>query len=37
MFEQFNNLTIRNATVEDADLLSTWWNNGKIKIGRAHV
>ena len=24
------NLTIRNATVEDADLLSSWWNDGKI-------
>ena len=30
MFEQFENLTIRNATVEDADLLATWWNDGKI-------
>ena len=30
MFEQVDNLTIRNATVEDADLLSAWWNNGKI-------
>ena len=30
MFEQFENLTIRNATVEDADLLSAWWNDGKI-------
>lgn len=30
MFEQFNNLTIRNATVEDADLLSAWWNDGNI-------
>lgn len=30
MFEQYNNLTIRNATVEDADLLSEWWNNGEI-------
>ncbi|MDE5892876.1 MAG: GNAT family N-acetyltransferase, partial [Acetatifactor sp.] len=27
---QFKNLTIRNATVEDADLLSSWWNDGKI-------
>lgn len=30
MFLQFKNLTIRNATVEDADLLSSWWNDGKI-------
>ena len=30
MFEQFDNLTVRNATVEDADLLSAWWNDGKI-------
>lgn len=30
MFEQFGNLTIRNATVEDAVLLSAWWNDGKI-------
>ena len=30
MLLQFKNLTIRNATVRDADLLSSWWNNGKI-------
>ncbi len=30
MLLQFKNLTIRNATVEDADLLSSWWNDGKI-------
>ncbi len=30
MFEQFGNLTIRNATIQDADLLSAWWNDGKI-------
>lgn len=30
MFLQFKNFTIRNAAVEDADLLSTWWNDGKI-------
>ena len=30
MFEQFDNLTLRNATVKDADLLSAWWNDGKI-------
>lgn len=27
---QYKNLTIRNATVADADLLSSWWNDGKI-------
>lgn len=30
MLLQFNNLTIRNATVNDANLLATWWNDGKI-------
>ncbi|MCM1489118.1 MAG: GNAT family N-acetyltransferase [Firmicutes bacterium] len=30
MLEQFANLTIRNATVEDAALLSAWWNDGTI-------
>lgn len=30
MLLQFKNLTIRNATVKDADLLSSWWNDGKI-------
>lgn len=30
MFLQFKNLIIRNATVEDADLLSSWWNDGKV-------
>ena len=30
MLLQFRNLTIRNATVKDADLLSSWWNDGKI-------
>ena len=30
MLLQFRNLTIRNATVEDADLLSSWWNDGNI-------
>lgn len=30
MLLQFRNLTIRNATVEDAELLSSWWNDGKI-------
>lgn len=27
---QYKNLTIRNATVADAGLLSSWWNDGKI-------
>lgn len=30
MLLQFKNLTIRNATIEDADFLSLWWNDGKI-------
>lgn len=30
MLLQFKNLTIRNAAVEDADLLSSWWNDGTI-------
>ena len=30
MLLQFKNLTIRNATVKDAGLLSSWWNDGKI-------
>lgn len=30
MLLQFNNLTIRNATANDADLLAAWWNDGKI-------
>lgn len=30
MLLQFKNLTIRSATVKDADLLSLWWNDGKI-------
>ena len=30
MFEKFGSLTLRNATVEDAVLLSAWWNDGKI-------
>lgn len=25
-----NKITIRNATVEDAELLSSWWNDGKV-------
>ncbi|MCM1541245.1 MAG: GNAT family N-acetyltransferase [Blautia sp.] len=27
---QFHNLAVRNATVQDAALLSSWWNDGKI-------
>ena len=30
MFLQFENLTIRNATVDDAPLLAKWWNDGNI-------
>lgn len=30
MFLKHNNLIIRNATVDDADQLSLWWNDGKV-------
>lgn len=30
MLLKFKNLTIRNATVNDAELLATWWNDGKV-------
>lgn len=30
MLLQFKNLTIRSATVNDAVLLATWWNDGKV-------
>lgn len=30
MFLKHNNLIIRNATEKDAELLSLWWNDGKI-------
>ena len=30
MLLQYKNLTIRNASIKDADLLSSWWNDGKI-------
>jgi RimJ/RimL family protein N-acetyltransferase len=30
MYKTYKNLTIRNATVEDALLLSAWWNDGSI-------
>lgn len=30
MFIQYKNLTLRNATVQDAALLSSWWNDGAV-------
>jgi RimJ/RimL family protein N-acetyltransferase len=30
MFLQNNNITIRNATSEDASILCKWWNDGKV-------
>lgn len=30
MLLKHNNLTIRNATVDDAEQLSLWWNDGKV-------
>ena len=30
MLLKFKNLTIRNATVEDAKLLAAWWNDGAV-------
>lgn len=30
MLLTFENLTIRNATVDDAEQLATWWNDGTI-------
>jgi len=27
---KYNTLTIRNATISDSDLLSKWWNDGKV-------
>ena len=30
MLLQFKNLTIRNAAIQDANLLSLWWNDGKV-------
>ena len=30
MLLHYKNLTIRNATTEDADLLSSWWNDGAV-------
>lgn len=32
MLLQFENLTIRNATIKDADLLTAWWNDGRIMV-----
>ncbi len=30
MYLKQNNLVIRNATVEDAEILCAWWNDGKV-------
>ena len=30
MLLKYNNLTIRNATVNDAEQIALWWNDGKI-------
>lgn len=30
MLLKYNNLTIRNATISDAELLAKWWNDGSI-------
>ena len=30
MFIRNNNLTIRNATSNDASILCKWWNDGKV-------
>lgn len=30
MFIRYNNLTIRNATSNDASILCKWWNDGKV-------
>lgn len=30
MYLKYKNLTIRNATTDDAELLCSWWNDGKI-------
>ena len=30
MLLSYKNLTIRNATIDDAPILATWWNDGKI-------
>jgi TATA-box binding protein (TBP) (component of TFIID and TFIIIB) len=30
MLLKYNNLTIRNVTVNDAEQLALWWNDGKI-------
>lgn len=32
MLLQFDNFTIRNATVNDANLLASWWNDGNIMV-----
>ena len=30
MLLEYKNLRIRNATIEDADILTTWWNDGAV-------
>lgn len=30
MLIQYKNLTLRNATIQDAELLSSWWNDGAV-------
>lgn len=30
MFIKHDNLTIRNATAEDAEILAKWWSDGKV-------
>ena len=30
MLIEYKNLRIRNATIEDADILTTWWNDGAV-------
>ena len=32
MYLQFENLTIRDATIDDAELLTKWWNDGSIMV-----
>lgn len=30
MLLEYKNLRIRNATIEDAKILTTWWNDGAV-------
>lgn len=30
MLIQYKNLTLRNATIQDTELLSSWWNDGAV-------